>query len=99
VKILLNDAVALKATLSEQIVKRLQENAGDTPKTRDVIAAKKLSSGDIILHVNDVIDKARLQASTEWTARLCPSAKVYIRTFTVLIYGVSTAGRARFDSS
>jgi hypothetical protein len=60
VKISPNDAVALKATLLKQIVKRLQENAGDTPKTRGVIAAKKLLSGDIILYINDVIDKARL---------------------------------------
>jgi hypothetical protein len=65
VKILLNDTVALKATLLEQIVKRLQENADDTPKTRDIIAAKKLSSRDIILHINDVIDKAHFQANTK----------------------------------
>jgi hypothetical protein len=98
IKIAQHDSETLKNTSPEQIVKRLQDDS-ESPAARGVIAAKKLLSGDIILHLNEASDKARLQASTEWTSKLCPSAKIHAKTFPILVHGVSTAGRLRDDLS
>jgi len=97
IKISPDDAATLQAVSPEQIIRRLQDDVGDSPKARGIIAAKKLHSGDIILHLERTEDKARLQASTEWTSRLCPSAKIHTKSFAVLLHGVSTAGGARSD--
>jgi hypothetical protein len=99
IKISPNDAATLRDTSPEQIVKRLQEDASDTPATRGIIAAKQLPSGDVLLHLNEAADKPRLQANSEWTTKLGPSAKVYSKTFSILLHGVSTAGRFREDPS
>jgi hypothetical protein len=98
IKIAPNDSAILKDLSPEQIVKRLQED-GETPAAQSIIAAKKLPSGDVILHLNNVLDKAKLQANTEWTSKLGPSAKIHTNTFPVLIHSVSTAGSLREDPS
>jgi hypothetical protein len=98
VKIAQHDSTTLKNTSPEQIVKRL-EGDSELPAVRGIIAAKRLPSGDVILHLNEASDKARLQSNTEWTKKLCPSAKIHTKTFPVLVHGVSTAGRLRDDPS
>jgi hypothetical protein len=96
VKVNPEDAESLQNISPEQIVKRLQDG-GEPPATRNIIAAKKLPSGDVILYLDEVTVKTHLQSDTKWTARLSPSAKVHTKTFPVLLHGISTAGRARDD--
>ena len=93
VKISPEDAHSLKPFSPEQIIKRLQGGSSEIPEAPGIIAAKKLSNGNIILHAKDASGKALLESNTNWTNRIAPSAAVHVRSFPVLIHGVSTAGR------
>jgi hypothetical protein len=85
------DIANLKNIPTEQIIQRIQEDASTAHASRNIIAARKLPSGDIIIHTNSMQAKSILQTDTDWTSRLCPSATIQKKSFAVVIHGVNTA--------
>jgi hypothetical protein len=65
IKIAQTDAATLRDVSSKQIIKRLQNEASETPAARGVIAAKQLFSDNVILHFNETLNKTRLLSNTD----------------------------------
>jgi len=71
------DAQKLQTLPIEAILSGLQEQAGETPAIKGIIAVKKLPGGDLLLHTDSATTRDKLQEVTSWTAKLGPTAKIH----------------------
>ena len=75
-----------KAMLAEHILQKLQSSKH--AETSQLVAARRLQSGDILLQAATVESKERLERITGWEKQLFESAKVLKQSFPVLVHGV-----------
>jgi hypothetical protein len=75
----------------EEIIKRIRDNAGASQEDRQVIAVRKLKSGDLAVHVNNSKTKRDMEETQEWAKRIAPAAEVRKRTWPILIHAVRVA--------
>jgi hypothetical protein len=72
----------------EEIMARIKGGAGEGQWTSEVIAVRKLKSGDLAIHVNSPRAKKEMEETTECIA---PAAVVQKRTWPILVHGVRVA--------
>lgn len=75
-----------KIMLAEHILQKLQSSK--YAETSQLIAARRLQSGDILLQTITVKVKERLKRNTRWKKQLFKSAKSLKQTFLALMHGV-----------
>jgi hypothetical protein len=80
----------LRQVTTEEIIKRATTGDGDAP-TNQIVAARKLPSGDILLYTNTPQEKERLEHQTGWVKKIHPTAETKKRTYRVLIHGMRVA--------
>ena len=79
----------------EEIMARIKGGAGEEQGTSEVIAVRKLKSGDLAIHVNSPRAKKEMEETTDWAKRIAPAAVVQKRTWPVLVHGVRVADYPR----
>ena len=75
-----------KTMLAEHILQKLQSSKH--AETSQLVAARRLQSGDILLQAATVEARERLERNTGWEKQLFGSAKILKQTFPVLMHGV-----------
>jgi hypothetical protein len=75
----------------EEIIKRIREGAGAAPANRQIVAVRKLKSGDLAVYVDSTMTKKEMETTVNWANRIAPGAVVKKRTWPVLIYKVRVA--------
>jgi hypothetical protein len=75
----------------EEIIERIREGAGAAPANRQVVAVRKLKSGDLAVYVDSTMTKKEMETTVDWANRIAPGAVVKKRTWPVLIHGVRVA--------
>lgn len=75
-----------KAMLAEHILQKFQSSKH--AETSQLVAARRLQNGDILLQAATVESRERLERNTGWEKQLFKSAKILKQTFPVLIHGV-----------
>ncbi|GAT19406.1 hypothetical protein RIB2604_00500100 [Aspergillus luchuensis] len=96
VKLDANAAAVLRRVSSEDLRKRANDALGTRinllGKAPQVIAAKQLKSGDVVLHTATTAEADTLKATEEeWVKVLGTSARVVRPTYGVIIHGVRTS--------
>jgi hypothetical protein len=75
----------------EEIIERIRGDAGAAPANRQVVAVRKLKSGDLAVYVDSLAAKKEMESAVDWANRIAPGAVVKKRTWPVLIHGVRVA--------
>ncbi|PYH50345.1 uncharacterized protein BO96DRAFT_300112, partial [Aspergillus niger CBS 101883] len=96
VKLDVNAAAVLRRVSSEDLRKRVNDALGTRinllGKAPQVIAAKQLKSGDVVLHTATTAKADTLKATEEeWVKVLGTSARVVRPTYGVIVHGVRTS--------
>jgi hypothetical protein len=73
-------AEIIKEQLREEIIKRIKEGAGVAPANRQVVAIRKLSSGDLAIFIDSPAAKKKMEFTVNWAKRIAPKAVVKKRT-------------------
>jgi len=81
-------AATIKEQSREEIIERIKEGAGAAPANRQVVAIRKLPSGDLAVYVDSPAAKKEMESIVDWTNRIALGATVKKRTWPVLIHGV-----------
>ena len=55
---------------------RIKGSPGEEQTINEVIAVRKLKSGDLAVHVNSCRAKKDMEETTEWVKRIAPAAVV-----------------------
>jgi hypothetical protein len=79
----------------EEIMARFRGGASEAQGTSEVVAVRKLKSGDLAIHVNSPRAKKEMEEATEWVKGIAPAAVVQRRTWPVLVHGVRVADYPR----
>lgn len=81
-----NEREQTRTLLAEQILQKLQSTKH--AETSQLVAARRLQNGDILLQAATVGSREQLERNTGWEKQLFGSAKVLRQTFPVLMHGV-----------
>ena len=75
------EAEETKKKPTSQVVKDLAQEG--------VISARRLPSGDLVLHTTDQASRDRMARDSTWAQKIAPSARVSCKTYPVMVHGVS----------
>jgi hypothetical protein len=82
-------------TISEQsrekIIERIREGVDAVSANRQVVAVRKLRSGDLAVFVDSPAANKEMESITDWAKRIALRAVVKKRTWPILIYRVRVA--------
>ena len=67
---------AISEQSREEIIARIKGSPGEEQTINEVIAVRKLKSGDLAVHVNSCRAKKDMEETTEWVKRIAPAAVV-----------------------
>jgi hypothetical protein len=84
-------AETISRQLREEIIERIREGAGAAPVNRQVVAVRKLRSGDLAVFVDSPTAKKEIESATDWAKRILSGAVVKKRTWPILIHRVRVA--------
>ena len=83
-----------KAVKKIDIIKLLTAIKTKEPKeaVKEIIAARRLPSGDILISILTERVRIALERSSEWLRAVAPTAEVLYTTFPVFVHGVRVQG-------
>ncbi|MCJ1465909.1 hypothetical protein MMC07_004528 [Pseudocyphellaria aurata] len=81
-----NEREDSKTMLAEHILQKVQSTKH--AETSQLVAARRLQSGDILSQAATVESRERLERNPRWEKLLCQSAKILRQTFPILMHGV-----------
>lgn len=82
------EAEEIKGISNEEIIARASRDDSESTATRNIIAARKLPSGDILIYTDSVEGKRRLEKEQGWEKKICPTAEIRQKSYQVIIHGL-----------
>ena len=78
--------------ISTEVLLEMVKRGSSQGPVRDIVAARKLASGDVLFVANSEETRKALESDSSWTQRVAASAKVKESRYAVFIHGIRIAG-------